>query len=79
MVQLRVAGGAAAAGDTGLERHRERTFRRAAKRIYGVSEFLHYAVADGLGRLFSRHGRWKHEPEPEDQDFNPLGLIFETS
>jgi len=29
----------------------------AAKRIYGVSEFLFYAVADGIGRLFTRHGK----------------------
>ena len=49
---------------------------RAAKRIYGVSEFLYYAVADGIGRLFSRHGRWKYRAPPSKNDDNPLGLIF---
>jgi hypothetical protein len=48
----------------------------AAKRIHGVAEFMYYAVADGLGRLFSRHGRWR-PPEPRDErGSNPLGLVF---
>ena len=50
---------------------------RAAKRIFGVSEFLYYAVADGIARLFSRHGRWKHEPEPDNEMLLP-GLIFDS-
>ena len=33
----------------------------AAKRIYDVSGFLYYAVADGIGRLFARHGRWRRQ------------------
>jgi hypothetical protein len=49
----------------------------AAKRIYGVSEFLYYAVADGIGRLFARHGRWERKaPVEEVDDSNPLGLVF---
>ena len=48
----------------------------AAKRIYRISEFLYYAVADGIGRLFSRHGRWKHKDPPLKYDDNHLGLIF---
>lgn len=47
----------------------------AAKRIYGVAEFLHYAVADGLGRLFTRHGKWNGY-KPPDPESNPLGLVF---
>ena len=47
----------------------------AAKRIYGVAEFLYYAVADGIGRLFTRHGRWIRYTPP-DPDSNPLGLVF---
>ncbi len=47
----------------------------AAKRIYGVSEFLYYAVADGLGRLFTRHGKWDGY-KPPDPESNPLGLVF---
>jgi hypothetical protein len=47
----------------------------AAKRIYGVAEFLHYAVADGLGRLFTRHGKW-YGYKPPDPESNPLGLVF---
>ncbi len=46
-----------------------------AKRIYGVSEFLYYAVADGIGRLFSRHGYWRHNV-PSEGELNPLGLVF---
>jgi len=47
----------------------------AAKRIYGVAEFLYYAVADGLGRLFTRHGKWDGY-KPPDPESNPLGLVF---
>lgn len=47
----------------------------AAKRIYGVAEFLYYAVADGIGRLFMRHGAWRRYTAPEP-DPNPLGLVF---
>ena len=47
-----------------------------AKRIYGVSGFLYYAVADGIRRLFTRHGRWRHQTPPDEADTNPLGLIF---
>ena len=49
----------------------------AAKRIYGVAEFLYYAVADGIGRLFVRHGTWRsYTPSAPDRDANPLGLVF---
>ncbi len=47
----------------------------AAKRIYGVAEFLYYAVADGVGRLFTRHGTWRRYTPPKP-DPNPLGLVF---
>jgi len=47
----------------------------AAKRIYGVAEFFYYAIADGLGRLFARHGAWRHAMPP-GPDSNPLGLVF---
>jgi len=47
----------------------------AAKRIYGVAEFLYYAVADGIGRLFARHGTWNRYIPPE-ADSNQLGLVF---
>lgn len=47
----------------------------AAKRIYGVAEFLYYAVADGIGRLFTRHGKWNRYTPPGPES-NPLGLVF---
>jgi hypothetical protein len=47
----------------------------AAKRIYGIAEFLYYAVADGIGRLFTRHGKWNRYTPPELES-NPLGLVF---
>lgn len=47
----------------------------AAKRIYGVAEFFYYAIADGIGRLFTRHGTWNHCAPPEPAP-NPLGLVF---
>ncbi len=47
----------------------------AAKRIYGVAEFLYYTVADGVGRLFARHGKW-NRPAPPDPELNPLRLVF---
>lgn len=47
----------------------------AAKRIYGVAEFFYYAIADGIGRLFTRHGKWNPYKPPEPES-NPLGLVF---
>ena len=29
-----------------------------AKRIFGAPEFYYYALADGIHRLLTRHGRW---------------------
>ncbi|MGI6088173.1 MAG: hypothetical protein ACOYCD_09595 [Kiritimatiellia bacterium] len=48
----------------------------AAKRIYGVAEFICYAIADGIGRLFTRHGKWNRY-KPPYPEFNPLGLVFD--
>ena len=47
----------------------------AAKRIYGITEFFYYAIADGIGRLFQRHGAWRSKTPP-GPDSNPLGLVF---
>lgn len=47
----------------------------AAKRIYGVAEFFYYAIADGLGRLFARHGAWR-QAMPPGPESNSLGLVF---
>ena len=41
----------------------------------GIAEFLYYAVADGIGRLFTRHGKWNRYTPPEPES-NPLGLVF---
>ena len=30
-----------------------------SKRLFGVAEFHYYAIADGLARLFNRHGKWQ--------------------
>ena len=49
---------------------------RSAKRIFGVSGFLYYALADGIGRIFSRHGRRKRKTRHDQDDPNPLGLVF---
>jgi len=40
-----------------------------------VAGFLYYAVADGIGRLFTRHGKWSRH-KPPDPESNPLGLVF---
>ena len=48
---------------------------RVTKRIHGVTDFMYCAVADGLGRRFSRHGKWSRY-EPPEPDSNPLGLVF---
>ncbi len=41
----------------------------------GIAEFLYYAVADGIGRLFTRHGKRNRYTPPEPES-NPLGLVF---
>lgn len=39
------------------------------------SAFLYYAVADGIGRLFTRHGKWNRYTPP-DTESTALGLVF---
>jgi len=35
-----------------------RNITRVSKRLFGVTDFHYYALADGIARLFSRCGRW---------------------
>ncbi|MDI9605994.1 MAG: hypothetical protein QM305_11865 [Bacteroidota bacterium] len=41
-----------------------------------MAEFICYAIADGIGRLFTRHGKWNRY-KPPYPEFNPLGLVFD--
>ena len=40
--------------------------KRVSRRMFEVSEFFFYAIADGVGRLFARHGRWHGHDGPEE-------------
>ena len=40
-----------------------RNITRVSKRLFGVPDFHHYALADGIARLFNRHGRWQRKQE----------------
>jgi len=51
----------------------------AAKRIYGVAEFLYYAISDGLARVFSKGRRWRDSPEePEPGDSKQMCFVFDA-
>jgi hypothetical protein len=34
--------------------------------MFEVPEFFFYAIADGVGRLFARHGRWHGLDGPDE-------------
>jgi hypothetical protein len=35
-----------------------------AKRLFGVTDFHYYALADGIATVFSRLGPWARAPRP---------------
>jgi hypothetical protein len=42
--------------------------KRVSKRMFEVPEFFFYAIADGVCRLFSRHGRWNGLDGPDEPE-----------
>ena len=54
---------------------------RVSKRLFGVAEFHYYAIADGLARLFNRHGKGfdvlpNNASPPSKQLLLPLSFDF---
>ena len=41
--------------------------KRVSKRMFEVPDFFFYAIADGIRRLFARHGRWNGLDGPDDE------------
>jgi len=42
--------------------------KRVSRRMFEVPEFFFYAIADGVGRLFARHGRWHGLDGPDEPE-----------
>ena len=42
--------------------------KRVSRRMFEVPEFFFYAIADGVGRLFARHGRWNGLDGPDEAE-----------
>ena len=42
--------------------------KRVSKRMFGAPDFFFYAIADGIRRLFVRHGRWNGLDGPDDDE-----------
>ena len=42
--------------------------KRVSRRMFEVPEFFFYAIADGVGRLFARHGRWHGLDGPDETE-----------
>ena len=50
--------------------------KRVSKRMFDVSDFFFYAIADGLRTLFSRHGRWNVLDGPDKETEEPCQMIL---
>ena len=48
--------------------------KRVSKRMFEVPEFFFYAIADGVCRLFTRHGRWNGLDGPDEEPEEPCQL-----
>ena len=48
--------------------------RRVSRRMFEVPEFFFYAIADGVCRLFTRHGRWNGLDGPDEVPEDPCQL-----
>ena len=42
--------------------------KRVSRRMFEVPEFFFHAIADGVGRLFARHGRWHGLDGPDEPE-----------
>ena len=45
--------------------------KRVSRRMFEVPEFFFYAIADGVCRLFTRHGRWNGLDGPDEEPEEP--------
>ena len=48
--------------------------KRVSRRMFEVPEFFFYAIADGVCRLFTRHGRWNGLDGPDEEPEDPCQL-----
>lgn len=48
--------------------------KRVSRRMFEVPEFFFYAIADGVCRLFARHGRWNGLDGPDEEPEEPCQL-----
>ena len=48
--------------------------KRVSRRMFEVPEFFFYAIADGVCRLFARHGRWNGLDGPDEEPEDPCQL-----
>ena len=48
--------------------------KRVSRRMFEVPEFFFYAIADGVCRLFARHGRWNDLDGPDEEPEDPCQL-----
>ena len=48
--------------------------KRVSRRMFEVPEFFFYAIADGVCRLFTRHGRWNGLDGPDEEPEEPCQL-----
>jgi hypothetical protein len=42
--------------------------KRVSRRMFAVPEFFFYAIADGVGRMLARHGRWHGLDGPDEAE-----------
>lgn len=47
----------------------------ARKRFFGKPEFIYYAIADGLGEMLRRHGKYDNSPIPLQKTSRQLALM----
>ena len=50
--------------------------RRVSRRMFETPEFFFYAIADGICRLFARHGRWNGLDGPDETPEEPCQMIL---
>ena len=48
--------------------------KRVSRRMFEVTEFFFYAIADDVCRLFARHGRWNGLDGPVEEPEDPCQL-----
>jgi hypothetical protein len=50
--------------------------KRVSRRMFETPEFFFYAIADGICRLFARHGRWNGLDGPDETPEEPCQMIL---